>query len=256
MERATPKQAGPKQAGPNQAGSNRTDLNRTDLNRSDYDAVLFDVGGVLALPDATVLGPALAPFGGSTLLEVHRRAHYAAMKAKSDRDHVEGQWDAYNHEYLRRVGVRDRDMDLAMAVFEDIRSPHIWRQPIADSVVAMRRLHDEGVPMGVISNAAGQVETYLGWLGVCQVGPGDGVPVRTIIDSHVVGVIKPDPEIFELALDHFREFDRPRILYVGDSASIDIVGATAVGMRAVLMDPYDDHHGERFPRVQSLVDLV
>jgi hypothetical protein len=43
-----------------------------------FDAVLFDAGGVLVLPDPTVLAPLLSPYGGSVDLERHRRAHYAS----------------------------------------------------------------------------------------------------------------------------------------------------------------------------------
>lgn len=226
------------------------------MNRSEFDAVIFDAGGVLVLPDATVLGPALAPFGGSTDLMVHHRAHYAAMKAKSDGGHGEQRWDAYHAEYARRVGVRDREMDLALALLEDIRSPYLWRHPILDAAAAVKRLASEGVPMGVVSNASGQVEDELARLGICQVGPGDGAPMRVVVDSSVVGVEKPDPAIFDYAIDYFREIERPRILYVGDSVTMDIAGATAAGLRAVLIDPYDDHADERFPRIRSLVDLI
>ena len=47
------------------------------------DAVLFDAGGVLVLPDPTVLAPLLAPEGGSTAMEAVCRSHYAAMADKS-----------------------------------------------------------------------------------------------------------------------------------------------------------------------------
>ena len=40
-----------------------------------FDAVLFDAGGVLVLPDPTVLGPLLAYFGGDPSIDAHRRAH-------------------------------------------------------------------------------------------------------------------------------------------------------------------------------------
>ena len=42
-----------------------------------FDAVLFDAGGVLVLPDPTVLGPLLSYYGGDVSVAAHRRAHYA-----------------------------------------------------------------------------------------------------------------------------------------------------------------------------------
>ncbi len=47
-----------------------------------FDAIWLDAGGVLVLPDPTVLGPLLAYFGGSPDVERQRRAHYAAMAVK------------------------------------------------------------------------------------------------------------------------------------------------------------------------------
>ena len=67
---------------------------------TDFDAVLFDAGGVLVLPDPTVLGPLLEPYGGDPSVDTHRRAHYAAMAAKSHARSAETTWDAYNVTYV------------------------------------------------------------------------------------------------------------------------------------------------------------
>ena len=51
-----------------------------------FDAVLFDAGGVLLLPDPHVFGPLLAYYGGDPSVDAHRRAHYAGMAAKASVD--------------------------------------------------------------------------------------------------------------------------------------------------------------------------
>ena len=107
--------------------------------------------------------------------------------------------------------------------------------------------------MGVVSNASGQIETML-VREVCQVGPGDHVEMRCIIDSHVVGVAKPDPAIFDHASPHFAEFDRSRIVYVGDSVTMDIAASSAAGLHPILLDPYDDHADADFERIRSVAD--
>ena len=104
--------------------------------------------------------------------------------------------------------------------------------------------------MGVVSNASGQIEAMLR-REICQVGVGDHVEMRCIVDSHVVGVAKPDPAIFDHTLAHFAEFDRSRIAYVGDSVTMDIGAATAAGLHPILLDPYDDHAGADFERIES-----
>ena len=109
--------------------------------------------------------------------------------------------------------------------------------------------------MGVVSNASGQIEAML-VREICQIGPGEHVEMRCIVDSQVVGVAKPDPAIFDHALVHFAEFERSRIAYVGDSVTMDIGAATAAGLHPILLDPYDDHVGADFERIRAVSDLL
>lgn len=221
-----------------------------------FDAILFDAGGVLVLPDPTVLGPLLTYYGGSDHVADHARAHYAAMAVKSAQGADEMDWVAYDRAYCRAVGVPAADLDEAAHVLGESRHAPLWRWPIPGVVAALRALSDTGRPLGVVSNAAGQIEGVLARTGVCQVGPGTGVEVRCVIDSAVVGVAKPDPGIFDHALVHFPGIDRARIAYVGDSVRMDIGGATAAGLHPILIDPFDDHAGADYERVHAVADLV
>jgi FMN phosphatase YigB (HAD superfamily) len=222
---------------------------------SRFDAVLFDAGGVLVLPDPTVLGPLLAYFGGDSSLDAHRRAHYAGMKAKSDAGAGEGVWDVYNDAYIASIGVATDDRVEASEVLERTRYHHTWRWVIPESRTALDRLAAAGVPMGVVSNASGQIAAMLA-RHTCQVGAGSHVEMRVIVDSEVVGVAKPDPAIFDHALPAFADLDRSRIAYVGDSVTMDIGAASSAGLYPILLDPYDDHVGASFERIRSLHDLV
>ena len=143
----------------------------------------------------------------------------------------------------------------AALVLGRTRSAWLWRYPIESSVEALRSLHDGGVPIGVVSNASGQIETVLRRVKVCQVGEGDGVPVRCVVDSHFVGVTKPDPRIFAPALDVLG-LPPERVAYVGDSVTMDVGGARAAGLLPVLIDPYDDHPGADFERIKDLRELL
>ena len=172
-----------------------------------FDALLFDAGGVLLLPDPTVLGPLLAYYGGDPSIDAHRRAHYAAMAAKSTAGAVEADWFTYDMAYVRSVGVADNDMTEAAELLGKSRHAPLWRWVIPESRAALDRLAAAGIPMGVVSNASGQIEAVLA-RETCQVGDGPHVAMRVIVDSDVVGVAKPDPAIFDHALPHFAEFDR------------------------------------------------
>ena len=220
-----------------------------------FDAILFDAGGVLVLPDPTVIAPLLAFYGGPTEVDLHRRAHYIGMKAKSDRDEPEGSWDVYDLAYVTAVGTDPSDRDEAAFVLGRTRTPWLWRWVIPETRADLDALADAGIPMGVVSNASGQIEGVLA-REIGQVGPGAHVEMRCIVDSLVVGVAKPDPAIFDHALVHFDEFERSRIAYVGDSVTMDIAAAAAAGLHPILLDPYDHHTGADFDRIRSLAELA
>jgi HAD superfamily hydrolase (TIGR01662 family) len=221
-----------------------------------YDAYLFDAGGVLVLPDPTVIGPLLAVYGGDLSPEAHRRAHYAGMAEKSRAGAAETEWAVYDQAYVVSIGVSVTDRDEAAMVLGVTRSPHLWRWPIPDSVTALIGLHERGYPLGVVSNASGQVEAALRRAVVCQVGAGSATPVRCVIDSTVVGVAKPDPRIFDHALAHFAGIEPSRIAYVGDSVTMDIASSKAAGLSPILLDPFDDHPHLDVRRVSALTDLL
>lgn len=221
-----------------------------------FDAVWLDAGGVLVLPDPTVLGPLLVYYGGHPDVDRHRRAHYAAMAVKSSQGAEERDWREYDRAYVRSIGVADEDADEAAAVLGHARTASLWRWPIPENVIALRELSSRDVPLGVVSNASGQIEAVLRRSRICQVGAGDGVAVRCVIDSQVVGVAKPDPGIFDHAAAHFAGMERSRIAYVGDSVKMDVGGATAAGLHPILVDPHDDHAGADFERIHSLAELV
>ncbi|MEO6652328.1 MAG: HAD family hydrolase [Ilumatobacteraceae bacterium] len=223
---------------------------------SRFDAILFDAGGVLVLPDPTVLIPLLATFGGSTTIESHRRAHYAGMAAKSHAVSSEGDWSEYDIAYVSAVGVDAELVEHAADVLGHTRSHHLWRWPIPETGRALRALAEHNVPMGVVSNATGQVEAELRRASICQTGRDAGVEMRVVVDSHVVGVAKPDPRIFDFALPYFAEFERARIAYVGDSVTMDVGSSRAAGLHPLLLDPYDDHAEAAFERITSVADLL
>ena len=221
-----------------------------------FKAILFDAGGVLLLPDPTVLGPLLAYYGGDPSVDRHRRAHYAGMAARSAAAVGEEFWDEYNHAYVRSVGVAEPDVPAAVVALHLTRHALLWRWPIPESFAALQALAAAGVPLGVVSNASGQIDDVLRRSGVCQVGEGPHVPMRIVVDSHLVGAAKPDPRIFDHALPHFDGIDVGDIAYVGDSVTMDIGGARAAGLHPILLDPYDDHPDADFERIRSLMELL
>jgi putative hydrolase of the HAD superfamily len=113
----------------------------------------------------------------------------------------------------------------------------LWRRVLSGSTVGFQALHDADLKLGIVSNSDGSVEEGLASSAICQVGPGPGVPVRTVIDSAVVGVAKPDPRIFDFALPALG-LDPVEVIYVGDSVKYDVRAAQAAGMTPLHFDPF------------------
>ncbi|MBI4575734.1 MAG: HAD-IA family hydrolase [Planctomycetes bacterium] len=104
-----------------------------------------------------------------------------------------------------------------------------WRVPAPGAAQALGRLAAMGLRIAVVSNSDGSVRAMLADLGLLD-------HVAAVLDSRVVGVEKPDPRIFALALEAIG-VEPAQALHVGDLPSIDGQGARAAGVGFVLVDP-------------------
>jgi putative hydrolase of the HAD superfamily len=78
-----------------------------------------------------------------------------------------------------------------------------------------------------------------------------------VIDSRVVGIAKPDPAIYALALDRLR-LPADTVLMVGDSYERDIVPAHGVGLQTAWLTRTGDAraHDAADAVIRSLADLL
>jgi HAD superfamily hydrolase (TIGR01549 family) len=97
-----------------------------------------------------------------------------------------------------------------------------------DSLPILETLKRRGVPLGVVSNYGTHLLDLLPKLNIFDY-------FNFIIVSAIVGVAKPHPRIFEIAIE---EAGVPphQILYVGDNPVDDVQGANQVGIDAVLIN--------------------
>jgi len=219
------------------------------------DAVLLDVGGVLLLPDPGAMRRGL-PAGLDPTTAQMDRAHYRAV---ADNDAV-GHFDRFRYltSYVTYCGVSPDQVDEVVATLAPIYLAHNWARVVPGSARGLRRLVGTGVPVGIVSNAGGNMAELLVRSGLCQVGPRPHAPVRVVVDSTVVGVAKPDPAIFRFALAELPGAEK--IMYVGDTGCLDVVSARSAGLRPVHMDPYgfcprpDDH--EHVADLAELLPLI
>jgi len=119
---------------------------------------------------------------------------------------------------LERLGVDEPG--LAARVVE--RFVDEARAALADSRAVLDRLRHR-FRLGVISNFYGNVERILADAGLAAW-------MSVIVDSNRVGVSKPDPRIFSLALEGLGCAPH-EAMYVGDSFEKDVVAAHAAGWR-------------------------
>lgn len=80
-------------------------------------------------------------------------------------------------------------------------------------------------PMVLVSNFYGNVEAVLKDFGLNEY-------FKTIVESAVVGVRKPDPQIFRLGVNELN-LDSKNIVVIGDSYDKDIVPASSIGCQTI-----------------------
>lgn len=146
-----------------------------------------------------------------------------------------------------RLGVNDPGGELAAAMYERFTRYESYRL-FDDAVPTLEGIRSRGVTVGLISNFEGWLEGMLIEMEVSHL-------FDVMIISGKEGIEKPDPRIFEMALERTGHL-ASESMYVGDHPKIDVEGAEAVGMRGVLVDRrgrYSDHQG---PKVSSLMELL
>ena len=220
------------------------------------DAVILDVGGVLLVPHAETVSAAL---GVPLDAERAERAHYVGVRALDDSPpDRKDEYRAYREAYAGALGLADRRLPEAMRLIDTLWSGptiDLWRQPVRGSVDGLRKLAASGLKLGIVSNADGTIEEQLKRGEICQVGEGLGVPVLAIIDSHVVGISKPEADIFRHALDPIG-VEPANAVYVGDTIRYDVTGARAAGLHPIHMDPYElCPHRDDHQHIARLADL-
>ncbi|MFI5262039.1 MAG: HAD family hydrolase [Candidatus Limnocylindrales bacterium] len=124
------------------------------------------------------------------------------------------------------AGVSEIPHGFYQAVAARFAAPASWRI-FPDVLPALRRLRAAGLRLAVVSNWV--------WEGpglVTALGLGDWFEAIAISDR--VGVSKPHPAIFRAALAAVG-VTPDRAVHVGDSYPKDVLGATGVGMGALLL---------------------
>jgi putative hydrolase of the HAD superfamily len=199
--------------------------------------MFFDAGNTLIRMNYDVLAEQITARGVAVDPERVRRAELRA-RVRLDPELAPGvstESRSTSVRYLRymleELGVTDPAVVEAMAEWRrDFNPPvGVWNRADPEAEPALVMLAEHGIRAAVISNSNGSIRSILDGLGLAQY-------LDFVLDSAEVGVEKPDPRIFRLALERAGvEADDAR--YVGDLYSVDVLGARGVGMEGILLDP-------------------
>jgi putative hydrolase of the HAD superfamily len=222
-------------------------------------ACLFDAGGTLIHPDWPRLVRLAAESCGRSFEAAElERAFKEMLRAVG----VEMQQEGYvkpedqkrPHWTFRRAY---RSLGLEDEACEDIvarlgaahAERHVWCGPDPEAPRVVEELRRRGLRLAVISN------TEDGRLADALAAAGFADQFDLLVDSHLVGVSKPDAAIFRHALERLG-VEPHEAAFVGDSYAHDALAARAAGLRAVLLDPLDLHPESLCPRIRGLGELI
>ena len=223
-------------------------------------AVFFDAGNTLLRMNYADIAAELGRHGVSATPETIQRAEWRArvqldeeIFARSFPDvstesrSIGGRYVRY---LLEALGITDENIIAALAEWRRGYNPPVglWNTADPHAAAALRLVREAGLRAAVISNSNGSVRSILQTLGLAS-------HLDFVLDSFEVGVEKPDPRIFRLAIER-AGVGPGEAVYIGDLYTVDVRGARATGMDAILLDP-GGHWGARdCPRATDVLAAV
>jgi putative hydrolase of the HAD superfamily len=221
-----------------------------------YSTVLFDVGWTLAYPSPRreeAISDALKRLGyhvsPSSLQEglIAARAFYLDQRwrPRPEKD-LNAFWIRYYAELLAPikppVGNPALAETLAVAVEEAIEY-HLY----PDTLDTLRRLQQRHFIIGAVSNWSPRLPVLCDAWGLTPY-------FETLVVSDIVGLHKPDPRIFYIALEALGA-SAAKTVYVGNDYKDDVQGARAAGITPILLDRMGQHDVPDCLCIHSLEEL-
>lgn len=227
-------------------------------------AVFFDAGMTLIGPSLLlqeVMALVLARHGVDADLDALRLGlgwaedYYlevvrADREIWSDRGRILAMWRNYYSTALRAAGVEADDAQLKEWADEIIRAfedPGLW-QPYPDVPGTLAELRHRGFRQGVISDWTGPLEKILAAHGLLD-------HLDFVLTSGELGVAKPNPHFFELALRQ-AGVSPGQAIHVGDTYWTDVLGARVAGIQPILIDRKGTNPPADCPVITSLAELL
>ena len=230
--------------------------NAVSRNATPLRAIFFDAGNTLIEINYAYIRDCLLSLGHDVAVEAVRRAECLA-RVRLDPHFAPGSstedgsiFRLYFTYLLEGLGIANGET--AERVMDALRSYNrpvgLWNVAHPDAAPILEETAHRGLTLGVISNSNGSVRAILEDLGLAR-------HLSVILDSAVVGAEKPNPKIFRVALSESGVGPHEAV-YIGDLYSVDVLGARAVGLPAILLDPIGAWGEVDCPKARSLREAV
>lgn len=208
--------------------------------------VTFDIGQTLVDLDLDFLAKRLGqrgrPVSAAALVAAMPEAwrRYDAL-VEAGASHP---WHDLMQTLLTGAGIDD-PAPLVDWLHDQQATQNLWRKPIPAMIELVRELRGKGVRIAALSNSEGHLAELLEEIELAPL-------FDAIVDSGRIGVAKPDPRIFAIALEQLGVepdvVETGIVVHVGDSWAADVEGALAAGWHAIWFRSRDSaHRGD--PRV-------
>ncbi len=217
--------------------------------------IFFDAGGTLLNLDAgRIAGNLHDRLGIAIDTTLFHRAqcltmfHIAKMVGNGKRSTEEVKKEFFTI-LKKELGISETEIEKTVEVTLSLsHSEMLWRSTAATNRATLLHLKECGYRLAVISNSDGRVAEAFAYAGLNDL-------FEFIVDSFHVGVEKPDPRIFHIALEQ-AGITANEAVYVGDLYTVDVLGARSAGLLPILYDPYDLNGDKDCLRIREIEDLV
>ncbi|WP_135556118.1 HAD-IA family hydrolase [Paenibacillus cymbidii] len=226
-----------------------------------YKAIFFDVGDtLLTIPAARlIMQQVLAERSlhreadriGTLFTEAFRMFYYGKQLNPEETCSPESDRTFWMNIYkyiLGRLGAEDdwdeEQIHQCSHELYDVFTAPAHYQLFDDVKESLQQLAERGFRLGVVSNFAPTLRAILADKGI-------GHYFDPIVVSTEVGLEKPNPAIFRLALER-AGLEAGDVLYVGDHDQNDIWAPNEAGIDAVKIIRYDYHAGEGIHSLKEL----
>lgn len=245
------------------------------INMLNFDAILFDLGSTLIYFDGS--WPEVIAQSEQRLIQNLHAIGYAVNKDEFITSYRE-RMSAYHNErktafiehsteHILRLLLQEhgycevplKHLHIVLDAVYRVSEAH-WHTEV-DAVPMLQALQNQGYHLGLISNAsyARDVEHLIDQSDLRQY-------FEVILISASIGICKPHPHIFQMALDHW-EIKPDQAVMVGDTLEADIQGANNIGMVSVWITrrvndfvpglyPNDIHPDAKISTLEELPNLL